>query len=82
MLCSHNIDVIVKKIFIMIFFIILNYHIRAFIHHQQIIIKNDFKECNMKWLVVENGFFLLVVVGIIHLKMVSQPHDDLWNGQS
>ena len=51
MLCSHNIDVIVKKIFIMIFFIILNYHIRAFIHHQQIIIKNDFKECiyEMDW---------------------------------
>ena len=73
MLCSHNIDVIVKKIFIMIFFIILNYHIRAFIHHQQIIIKNDFKECNMKWLVVENGFFLL---------SSSSRHHSFKNGES
>ena len=34
--------------------------------------------CGGKWIF----FYYLVVVGIIHLKMVSQPHDDLWNGQS
>ena len=32
--------------------------------------------CGGKWI------FFIIVVGIIHLKMVSQPHDDLWNGQS